>query len=40
VRSWLSKDLLDCYLSLKRTEISLLDGTSPKGACERYLRVY
>jgi glutamine synthetase len=40
VRSWLSKDLLDCYLSLKRTEISLLDGADPKEACERYLRVY
>ena len=40
VRSWLSTDLLDCYLSLKRTEISLLDGADPKEACERYLRVY
>jgi glutamine synthetase len=40
VRSWLSKDLLDCYLSLKRTEISLLGGADPKEACERYLSVY
>ncbi|MDQ3864111.1 MAG: glutamine synthetase, partial [Actinomycetota bacterium] len=40
VRSWLSKDLLDCYLSVKRTEISLLDGADPKEACERYLGVY
>jgi glutamine synthetase len=40
VRSWFSRDLLDCYLSLKRTEISLLDGADPKEACERYLRVY
>jgi glutamine synthetase len=40
VRSWFSKDLLEYYLSLKRTEISLLDGADPKVACERYLRVY
>jgi glutamine synthetase len=40
VSSWFSKDLLDCYLSVKRTEISLLDGAEPKEACERYLRVY
>jgi glutamine synthetase len=40
VRSWFSKDLLECYLSVKRTEISLLDGAEPKEACERYLRVY
>ena len=40
VCSWLSKDLLDCYLSVKRTEISLLQGADPKEACERYLGVY
>ena len=40
VRSWFSRDLFDCYLSLKRTEISLLEGADPKDACERYLRVY
>ena len=40
VRSWFSRDLWDCYLSVKRTEISLLEGTEPKEACERYLRVY
>ena len=40
VRSWLSKDLLDCYSSVKRNEISLLEGTEPREACERYLRVY
>jgi glutamine synthetase len=40
VRSWFSEDLLGCYMSLKRTEISLLDGADPKEACERYLRVY
>jgi glutamine synthetase len=40
VRSWFSQNLLDCYLSVKRTEISLLEGAEPKEACERYLRVY
>jgi glutamine synthetase len=40
VRSWFSKDLLDCYLRVKRTEISLLEGVDPQEACERYLRVY
>jgi glutamine synthetase len=40
VRSWFSPNLLDCYLSIKRTEISLLEGAEPKEACERYLRVY
>ena len=40
VRSWFSADLLECYLGVKRTEISLLGGAEPKEACERYLRVY
>ena len=40
VRSWISKDLLDCYVGVKRTEISLLEGAKPEEACERYLRVY
>jgi glutamine synthetase len=40
VRSWFSKDLLDCYLGVKRTEISLLEGASPEEACERYLSAY
>ncbi len=40
VRSWFSRDLFDCYVSVKRTEISLLEGADPKDACERYLRVY
>ena len=40
VRSWFSPDLLDCYLSVKRTEISLLEDADPREACERYLRVY
>jgi glutamine synthetase len=40
VRSWFSRDLWDCYRSVKRTEISLLKGADPKEACERYSRVY
>jgi glutamine synthetase len=40
VRSWLSEDLWECYLSVKRTEISLLEGTDSEEACERYSRVY
>ena len=40
VRSWFSSDLWDCYMSVKRTEISLLEGADPREACERYLRVY
>lgn len=39
-RSWFSRDLFDCYLSVKRTEISLLEGVAPEEACARYLRVY
>jgi glutamine synthetase len=40
VRSWLPSDLWDCYLSVKRNEIDLLEGAEPAEACERYLRVY
>jgi glutamine synthetase len=40
VRSWFSRDLWDCYMSVKRNEISLLEGAEPREACERYLRVY
>ncbi len=40
VRSWLSRDLFDCYVSVKRTEISLLEEADPKEACERYGNVY
>lgn len=40
VRSWFPEDLWNCYLSVKRTEISLLKGASPERACERYSRVY
>src|ERR671916_340643 len=38
VRSWFSSNLWDCYLSVKRTEISLLEGAKPREACERYSR--
>jgi glutamine synthetase len=40
VRSWFPSDLWDCYLSVKRNEIDLLEGAEPAEACERYLRVY
>jgi len=40
VRSWFSEDLLDCYLGVKQTEISLLEGASAEEACERYLNAY
>ena len=40
VRSWLSRDLFDCYVGVKRTEISLLEGADLEEACERYGRVY
>ncbi len=40
VRSWFSKDLVDCYLSLKRNEIGLMKGLSPEEACARYAGVY
>jgi glutamine synthetase len=40
VRSWFPKDLLDCYVSLKRTEIGLLGGLSPADACARYDDAY
>ena len=40
MRSWLSRDLYDCYVGVKRTEISLLEGADPEEFCERYGRVY
>ncbi len=40
VRSWLSRNLFDCYVGVKRTEISLLEGADPEEVCERYGRVY
>jgi glutamine synthetase len=40
VRSWFPEDLWDCYLSLKRTELGLLEGLEPAEMCGRYLDVY
>lgn len=40
VRSWLSRDLFDCYVGVKRAEISLLEDADPEEICGRYLRVY
>lgn len=40
VRSWFPGDLWDCYLSMKRTEIDLLDGLDPREQCSRYANVY
>jgi glutamine synthetase len=40
VRSWLPEELWDCYLSLKRTELRLLEGLEPAEMCRRYLDVY
>ena len=40
MRSWISRDLFDCYVGVKRTEISLLENADPEEICERYLRVY
>jgi glutamine synthetase len=40
VRSWFPTALWDCYLSMKRTEIQLLDGVEAEEACRRYASVY
>jgi len=40
LRLCLSQDLFAAYMSLKRTELSLLDGSSPEEQCARYARVY
>jgi glutamine synthetase len=39
-RSWFPPPLLDCYLSLKRTEMRLVEDLEPSQACARYLDVY
>ncbi len=39
-RSWFPPILWDCYLSMKRTEIRLLEGVEAGEACRRYLGVY
>ena len=40
VRSWFSPNLFDAYISLKRTEMRILEGLSPSEQCERYRNVY
>jgi len=40
VRSWFSPNLFDAYVSLKRTELRILEGLSPSELCERYRNVY
>ncbi|MCZ6524293.1 MAG: glutamine synthetase family protein [Alphaproteobacteria bacterium] len=40
VRSWFSDDLWNCYLSLKRTEMGILEGLEAEAMCARYLEVY
>jgi glutamine synthetase len=40
VRSRFSSELWDCYSSVKRNEIDLLERAEPGEACERYLQVY
>lgn len=39
-RSWMPDLLLECYLSVKRAEISLLEGVESAEACKRYRDVY
>ena len=40
VRSWFAPNLFDAYVSLKRTEMRILEGLSPSELCERYRNVY
>lgn len=40
VRAWFPKELWDCYVSLKRTELGLLAELPPAEACARYADVY
>ena len=40
LRSCVSRDLFSAYVSMKRTELSLLDGLDPRESCERYAGVY
>jgi glutamine synthetase len=39
-RSWFSPNLFGAYVSLKRTEIRILEGLSPTKMCERYRNAY
>jgi len=40
VRGWFPRELWDCYVSLKRTELGLLADLPPDEACARYVDVY
>jgi glutamine synthetase len=40
VRAWFPQELWDCYMSLKRTELSLVAELPPAEACARYADVY
>ncbi|ADO74587.1 glutamine synthetase family protein [Stigmatella aurantiaca] len=40
LRGGFSNDLLACYLSLKRTEMKVLDGLDPAAVCRRYAECY
>jgi glutamine synthetase len=39
-RGWFPRELWDCYVSLKRTEMGLLAELPPAEACARYVDVY
>lgn len=38
--SWLPTNLRRCFVSMKRTELDLVDGLSPEQLCRRYADVY
>jgi len=40
VRSWFAEELLACYLSVKRSELALLEGVGAAERCARYAKVY
>lgn len=40
VTGWFSKDFIDCYLAMKRLEISLVAEATPEELCRRYAAIY
>jgi glutamine synthetase len=40
VAGWFSKDFIDCYLAMKRLEISLVAEATPEELCRRYAAIY
>lgn len=40
VTGWFSKDFIDCYLAMKRLEISLVAEATPEELCQRYAAIY